>query len=323
MVARRTTTVYPSVMAATGSARPFEGAATRARAVSFRRHLLQVAVTTLAPAVPLGVIAAPTPAKAAGHCVLRAAASPPSVAARPARSSGHAELYSIGDEVYTVDHGATAYYNFQGNRDGSAKAKYEVRYNRNLWDTCAQLQVRAPFVTRYPATPNAASPTARPYTGFGNAEVRYSYNVTAPTFDHSLQAGFVLPTESNGVESYDTRFKAFYNVLWKWDGGSIAYTSKFDQTIIRPPGASYTSYYEGKLTLPSYAFANALRGLNFSGIYDYRAFFDATTPDFKSAAGGVINGSFNDVAFSLSGTSGLGLNGLWRYKIEASAVARF
>ncbi len=77
------------------------------------------------------------------------------------------------------------------------------------------------------------------------------------------------------------------------------------------------------MTLPNYAFVNVLRGLKISGIYNYRVFFDSTEPDFKSAAGGIINGNINDVALNLIGTWGLGLNGLWKYKIEASAVARF
>ncbi len=295
-------------------------------------------------AVLLALLVAAAPADAASRCIARVAASPTASsspvasaltgAASPAPASPYAPsaptaapepeppLYSIGDQIYTVDHDVTAFYYFQGNRNGSGKAKYEVRYDRNLWDTCAQLQIRLPFITNWPIAPSQSAPYGKPYTGFGNAELRYSYNVTGPTFDHSLQAGVALPTESNGVASIDTQLKAFYNMEWKWVGGSLAYTNEFDQTIIQPPGTGYTSYYEGKLTLPNYAFVSALRGLSISGVYNYREFFDAATPDFRSAAGGIINGNVDDVALNLIATWGLGFNGLWKYKIEASAVAR-
>ncbi len=300
--------------------------------------------TWAAAAVLLALIGAVAPANAASRCVARAASptpapSPagpePANAAATAAASTSAPyapthtpepeppLYSIGDQIYTVDHDATAFYYFQGNRDGSGKAKYEVRYDRNLWDTCAQLQVRLPFITKWPTAPNASSPYARPYSGFGNAELRYSYNVVSSTFDHSLVGGFAFPTQQNGVDTTDTQLKLFYDVKWKWNGGSVAYSNEYDQSVIVPPGASETSYYEGKLTLPNYAFVNVLRGLKISGIYNYRTFFDSTTPNFKSAAGGIINGNINDVALNLIGTWGLGVNGLWKYKIEASAVARF
>jgi hypothetical protein len=298
-----------------------------------------------APAALLVLVVTVAPADAASRCIARAVASPtpaPSPAASQAMGAAatpepastsvpHATrtpepeppLYTIGDQIYTVDHDATAFYYFQGNRDGSAKAKYELRYDRNLWDTCAQLQVRFPFITKWPTAPNSSSPYARPYTGFGNAELRYSYNVIGSSFDHSLEGGAVFPTQQNGVDGTDWQLKAFYNIKWKWNGGSVAYSNEYDQTVIQPPGASETSYYEGKLTLPNYAFVNVLRGLKISGIYNYRAFFDSTTPNFKSAAGGIINGNINDVALNLIGTWGLGVNGLWKYKIEASAVARF
>jgi hypothetical protein len=232
-------------------------------------------------------------------------------------------LYSIGDQIYTVDHDVTAFYYFRENRDGSGKAKYEIRYDRNLWNTCAQLQVRLPFITRWPTEASSSSPNAKPYTGFGNAELRYSYNVIGPSFDHSFEGAVTLPTESNGVAGTDWQLKLFYNVKWKWGDGSVAYGNQLNQTVIAPPGTTHRSYYEGKLTLPNYAFGSASRGLNVSAIYDYRLFFNATAPDFRSAAGGIIGATTNDVALNLVGTWGLGVNGLWKYKIEAAAVARF
>ena len=100
--------------------------------------------------------------------------APYSASATPAP---HPRLYTVGQEFFTLDRDATAYYSFQGNRDGTAKAKKELRYDRNLWDTCAQLQIRLPFITRYPTTSNSFSPDANPYSGFGNAELRYSYSL--------------------------------------------------------------------------------------------------------------------------------------------------
>ncbi len=68
-----------------------------------------------------------------------------------------------------------------------------------------------------------------------------------------------------------------------------------------------------------------MRGLKVSGIYNYRVLFD--TPalyGYKSAAGAIINGGFKKVALNLIASWGIGdTTGLWKYKIEASAVARF
>lgn len=255
---------------------------------------------------------------AVASCVARAAPSPSPTPARSDRP-----LYSMGTEIYTMDRDATIFYYFQGNRDGTAKVKKELRYDRNLWDTCAQLQIRLPFITKYPTEPNSYSPNTNPYSGFGNAELRYSYNETSPTFNHSLQVGAAFPTESNGVESNDTQLKFFYNVKWKWKGGSVAYVNEYDQTVIRPPGASETSYYEGQLTLPDVSFVDspAWSGLKFSTVYTFRTFFNQGGI-YKSALGGTFYGNINDVALNVVDSWGIGGNGLWKYKVEASAVVQ-
>jgi hypothetical protein len=311
-----------------------------------RRCLKSSAVAALTTAAVLAVFAAPKPASAADKCISAVAPSPsasPSASsyASPSESSSapatattalaaptatptpEPPLYAVGQEIYTVDRDATYFYYFQANRDGSAKVKNEIRLDRNLWDTCAQLQIRLPFITRYPNAPSSFSPEANPFFGFGNLELRYSYNVAAPKFDHTLELGIALPTEVNGVESQDTQLKAFYTTKWKFKGWSIAYLNEFDQTVIRPPGASYTSYYEGKLTLPTYSLPIfPKRGLKVSAIYNYRWVFDSGGI-YRSAAGALLTGTFNDVAFSVYDTWGVGANGLWKYKLEASLVGRF
>lgn len=231
----------------------------------------------------------------------------------------------MADDIYTIDHDATLFYYFQGNRDGTAKVKKEARYDRNLWNTCAQLQIRLPFITKYPTAPvTPYSPNANPYSGFGNAELRYIYAVTAKTFDHSLVVGAAFPTQSNGVESIDTQLKFFYNVKWKWNGGAIASTNEYDQSVIRPPGASYTSLYEQELTLPYWSFVDSpnWKGLKLSATYTSRVYFNDGSI-YKSAVGYMFNGSINDVGLSLRNTWGIGANGLWKYKVEANASARF
>jgi len=268
------------------------------------------------------IVAALAPSRAIAKCIPRAAPSP----AASSSPSGYAEgpLYPMGDQIYTIDHDATLFYYFQGNRDGTAKVKKELRYDRNLWNTCAQLQIRLPWITKYPTAPVVPySPDANPYSGFGNAELRYMYSVAAPTFDHTLTAGVAFPTESNGVESIDTQLKLFYVCKWKWSGGALASTNEYDQTVIRPPGASYTSYYEQEMTVPYYSFVDspAWNGLKISASYTGRIFFNGGP--FKSAVGGIINGTINDVALSLRDTWGVGTNGLWKYKVEGNLTARF
>jgi len=226
-------------------------------------------------------------------------------------------LYSIGDQIYTEDHDGTFYYYFRQNTDDTAKAKYDMRYDRNLWDTCAQGQIRVPIITKWPLGGN-------PYSGLGNIELGYSYNVASKTFDHSLQARIALPTEDNNVDSYDTQLKFFYDVKWKFNGLSVAYSNEYDQSVIRPPGSSYTSYYEGKLTLPGYSFVDApgWKGLKLSAIYNYRFVFNKGGI-FQPAAGFIMFGNVNDVALNVIDTWGMGEHALWKYQIEATAVARF
>jgi hypothetical protein len=265
-----------------------------------------------------------SPAAVAG-CIAKTPASTAATSTSASPAPTEAPLYPMGDDIYTEDRDGTLFYYFQGNRDGTAKVKKEVRYDRNLWNTCAQLQIRLPFITKYPTSaviPN--SPYANPYSGFGNAELRYLYSVTSKTFDHTLVAGIALPTANNGVESLDTQLKAFYIVKWKWDGGAVASTNEYDQSVIRPPGSSETSLYEQELTLPYWSFvdSSSLKGLKLSATYTGRVYFNEGSI-LKSALGAIINGSFNDVGISLRDTWGLGGNGLWKYKVEANATARF
>jgi hypothetical protein len=285
-----------------------------------RRRLPRFVVTTLLPVGILALLFVVAPVNAIAGCIPKAAAS-----TSPSPSPSEAPLYPMADDIYTIDRDSTLFYYFQGNRDGSAKVKKEFRYDHNLWNTCAQLQIRLPFVTKYPTAPVPPySPNANPYSGFGNAELRYLYAVPTKTFDHSIVVGVALPTESNGVESIDTQLKAFYIVKWKWSGGAIASTNEYDQTVIRPPGASETSLYEQELTLPYWSFVDSpsMKGLKLSATYTARVFFNDGSI-YKSAVGGMLNGSINDFAISLRDTWGLGANGLWKYKLEANASARF
>jgi hypothetical protein len=225
-------------------------------------------------------------------------------------------LYDVTNEIFTVDRDTQWYYYFQSNPDGTAKIKDEFRYGRNLWtDPCAQMRIRIPFITKYPAIGN-------PYAGLGNMELGYGYYVKGSPLDHSLEARLAFPTEVNNVDSIDWILKGFYTTKWKWTGGAVSYVNEYDQTIIRPPGASYTSYYEGKLSLPDYVLIPGANDMKFSAIYNYRVLFDSGGI-LKSAVGGTIFGGANDVAVSITDTWGLGEHGLWRYKFEANLTVRF
>lgn len=235
--------------------------------------------------------------------------------ANPISENADRPLYQMADQIFTVDRDGTLYYYFQQNRSESAKAKREIRYGRNLWNDCAQLRIRIPLMTRYPLAGD-------PYAGLGNIELGYSYNVKGVAFDHSVELRIAVPTATNGVQSSDTRLKAFYIAKWRWVGGGISYANEYDQTIVRPPGSTRVSYYEGKLQLPEYALVAEVAGLRISALYDYRVFVDRGGL-VKDAVGGTLFGNINDVALSATDTWGIGLNGLWKYKFEANATARF
>jgi hypothetical protein len=227
-------------------------------------------------------------------------------------------FYNMVDDIdnyYDINRTATYYYQFRESTDGSGRAKRELRYGRNLWNNDAIVRIRIPFLTKYPVTGN-------PYSGLGNIELGYSYNVAAPDFDHSLEARISLPTAANKVSSNDTQLKGFYTTKWKFKGGSFVYVSEYDQSIFVPPGSSWTSYYEGKIEGPNTAFQIA-RGIKFAGIYNFRVLMD-TNGLYKQAAGGTIFGNLNDVALSITDTwGGSSVNSLWKYQFEFNATAKF
>ena len=215
------------------------------------------------------------------------------------------------DSPFDIDRDVTGFYYFQKNTNGSGKAKYELRYGRDLWNDNAVLRIRIPYWTQYPTSGN-------PFSGLGNIEIGYSYNVSAKPFDHSVEFRVAFPTETNNVVSNDTQIKGFYTTKWKWQGGSIAYVNEYDQSIIVPPGASWTSYYEGKVTAPN---AKVLPGVSLAAIYNFRVLFD-TNGTYKPAVGGTIFGNFNNFAWSFTDTWGYGPNALWKYKPEFLFTAK-
>lgn len=217
------------------------------------------------------------------------------------------------NDVYSRVPSVTGYYYFQENPDGTAKVKQELRLSKTLWNDNAQMQIRLPYITRFPIDGD-------PFYSLGNLEARYSYNVASPTFNHSLEFGFTLPTAQNGVETPDTQLKAFYTTKWKFPGWALTYANEYDQTIIPAHDNVYTSYYEGKLTLPDYGF-HAVPGLKFSAFWNYRILFDSGGK-FKDALGGTLFGNINDVALSITDSWGLGANELWKYKFEANVTAK-
>ncbi|HZV80095.1 MAG TPA: hypothetical protein VFF60_10855 [Candidatus Binatus sp.] len=255
----------------------------------------------------------PTPTPTAAPSV---PAPPPSGAPGPSPvpASGPA-FYNMVEDIdspYDIDRNATAYYYFQKNTNGSAKAKYELRYGRDLWNDNAILRIRIPYWTQYPNSGN-------PFSGLGNIEIGYAYNVSSKPFDHSLEFRIAFPTTTNHVVSNDTQIKGFYTTKWKWPGGAAIYVNEYDQSIIVPPGASWTSYYEGKFDIPNYKITP---GITVAAIYNFRVLFD-TNGTYKPAVGGTIFGNFNDVAVSLTDTWGYGPNALWKYKPEVNVTAKF
>jgi len=254
----------------------------------------------------------------AGQCGGYASPAPsPSATAAVVTASPRRDrpLYQMADQIFTVDRDGTLYYYFQANRAGTAKAKREIRYGRNLWNDCAQLRIRIPVLTRYPLRGN-------PHAGLGNIELGYSYNVKGSFFDHSTEVRIAAPTATNNVQSLDTRLKVFYITKWRWPGGALSYANEYDQTIVRPPGSSRASYYEGKLQVPEYGLIPEVPGLKLSALYDYRVLVDRSGL-VRDAVGATLFGNINDVALSITDTWGLGTNALWKYRFEANATARF
>jgi hypothetical protein len=227
-------------------------------------------------------------------------------------------FYNMVNDInsyYNVDRDATLYYQFRNYTTGKSRAKYEFRYGRNLWNNNAVVRIRIPFYTQYPVSGN-------PYSGLGNIELGYSYNVPSKDYDHSMEFRISLPTAVNNVNSNDTQIKGFYTSKWKSNGASWIYNHEYDQSIIVPPGSSWTSYYEGKITGPNVAM-RVLPWLKWSGIYNFRILFD-THGLYKQAAGGTLFGNLGNVALSLTDTwGGTSDNSLWKYQFEFNMTGKF
>lgn len=219
------------------------------------------------------------------------------------------------DDIFTIDRSSTLFYYFQGNRDGSGKVKQEFRYGRNLWNKNAQIKIRIPVITKFPAL-------GAPYSGLGNLELGYSYGVTSPKFDHTLEFRGAFNTNANNVDNHDNEIKGFYYLKWKWKGGALSYKNEYDQSFIVAPNGSWTSYYEGELQVPDVVLQAANPSLKLSVLYYVRALFDSGGT-VKDAIGLTLFGGADDTSFLVTDTWGIGANGLWKYKLEANFTARF
>lgn len=224
-------------------------------------------------------------------------------------------LFQEGNQIYTIDRDFTADLVYQGFSSGKTEMKYEFRAGRNLWNAHAQVRIRVPWYIEHPKT-------GRAYGGMGNISLGYSYVVPGPDFDHSLEARVALPTAVNGVKSNDTELKGLYALKWRLHPGAVSYINEFDQTIVRPPGANWTSYYDGKLAAGEFGLVRAFKG---SAFYESRFVFSAGGV-YRSAAGVNLFGKLGKaVAFSATGSWGVGTpgqTGLWKYKYEMNVTAR-
>ena len=66
----------------------------------------------------------------------------------------------------------------------------------------------------------------------------------------------------------------------------------------------------------------ALKGLRIWALYYFRVLFN-DGGIIQPAVGDIINGNINSVALNVIDTWGVGEHALWKYKLEATAVARF
>ncbi|MBV8491055.1 MAG: hypothetical protein JO199_11055, partial [Candidatus Eremiobacteraeota bacterium] len=80
----------------------------------------------------------PTPTPSPGASAAPGAA----LAGEDENPNPRSPLYSMGQDINTIDRSTTLFYYFQSNKDGSAKVKQELRYGRDLWNDCAQLRIR-------------------------------------------------------------------------------------------------------------------------------------------------------------------------------------
>jgi hypothetical protein len=202
-----------------------------------------------------------------------------------------------------------ARYYFQSNTSGKGKAEYRVTFGRDDRRHHTQFNINIPLVTSYAAT-------RPPKTGLGNISLYVGHVDLGEGYSHTLAGELRLPTVTNGVSSNDTQVRTMYGLRWTGRHANFSYTldNTFAQSIIVPPGSTWTSYYDFKMAAAPYA-GNGTFAVFYEGRFLFTlggTYASAIGPNVvaKLWPGATLN------AYDIWGIGTSGQTNLWRYKCQ-------
>lgn len=240
----------------------------------------------------------------------RADSATPPPGATPAAASAPVEPLNT---LFQLEPLAKARYYFQSNTGGKGRAEYRVTFGRDDKRRHMQFNLNIPLVTSYAAT-------RPPKTGLGNITIYVGHVLLGTGYSHTLAGELWLPTVTNGVRSNDTQLRPMYGIRWSGKRNSFTLDNTFAQSVIVPPGSTWTSYYDFRMAAAPYAGHGT-----FAVFYEGRFLFtlggtyaSAIGPNVvtKLWPGATLN------AYDIWGIGASGQTNLWRYKTQFNLTQR-
>jgi hypothetical protein len=259
---------------------------------------------TLLCAAMVGCLAHSEPARA------DTPAPPP--AATPTSESGPAQPLN---SLFQLEPLVRARYYFQSNAGGKGRAEYRVTFGRNDKRHHTQYNLNIPITTSY-------APTRPPKTGLGNIALSVSHVDLGEGYSHSEGVELWLPTATNGVRSNDTQLRPLYGLRWTGRRNNFSFTldNTFAQSIIVPPGSTWTSYYDFRMAATPHAGHGT-----FAVLYEGRFLFTLGGTYASAIGPNVVANLWQGATLNAYDIWGIGASGqtnLWRYKAQFNVVQR-
>jgi len=164
-------------------------------------------------------------------------------------------------------------------------------------------------------------PGQQPKTGLGTLDVSVSHATFGDTFSHSIGGLVRLPTVTNGVTSNDTELRGLYGLRWTAERSSLTVQNMIAQSVIVPPGSSWTSYDDVQVAPAPYVGRQT-----FAILYDGRCFFTRGGLYASTVGPNVVAELWPGAKLNVYDTFGIGTSGqtsLWHYRFQAALSAKF
>jgi hypothetical protein len=236
----------------------------------------------------------------------------PSPTPAPAPTSGPAQPLNT---LFQLEPLLKARYYFQSNVGGKGKAQYRLTLGRDDKRHHTQYNINIPIVTSYAAT-------RPPMTGLGNISLYVAHVDLGENYSHTLAGELRLPTATNGVSSNDTQLRPMYGLRWSGPRGNFSFTldNTFAQSIIVPPGSTWTSYYDFKM-----AAAPRVGNGTFAAFYQGRFIFTKGGAYASAIGPNVVTKLWPAATLNAYDIWGIGTSGqtnLWRYKLQLNLTVK-